>query len=197
MKRKRFGITGISVVLLILALVLAGCGDSANGDPSSPGSGNNSGDNNGGNNGRLDEGDRTISLTKEVTNVSANTLAVTISHGEWKDDYFNSSFRISSMLYAICSITTTGDITNSSGVTYTAQIKEGDKKTLHIWPARDAGKTGTISFTLKDSGPRSDLMSATTAPAGGFAFVGSSSVANWTAQGNKGPYLVTFSSADL
>jgi hypothetical protein len=183
---------GIIAIAAVIGFSLAGCGDSDSGDPSSPGSNNNSGDN-----GRLDEGDRTISLTKEVTNVSVNTLVVTISHGEWKDDYFNSSYRISSMLYTICSITTTGDITNSSGVTYTAQIKEGDKKTLHIWPARDVGKNGTISFTLRDSGLRSDLMSATTAPAGGFGFVGSSSVANWTAQGNKGPYMVTFSSDDL
>jgi fibronectin type 3 domain-containing protein len=50
MKRKIFGIAGVLVMVLAFTLVLAGCGDSETGDPTSPGTNNTGGDNTGGDN---------------------------------------------------------------------------------------------------------------------------------------------------
>jgi hypothetical protein len=183
---------GIIALVAVIGFSLSGCGDDSSGDPSSPGSGNNNsnengnGNNNSGNNGSNEgndeiitnnDADRTITLTKEL-----HTLLVTISHGEWKDDFFSDSDKISFMLQDICDISTTGDIT-STDIRYRARISEGYENTLYITLVDVSGpKSGIISFTLKDSGTRHDLLNVTT------GFVGSSSIANWTATGSKGPY---------
>jgi hypothetical protein len=154
--------------------------------------GNNTGGNNTGNNDSNEgddeiidfkDADRTITLT-----TGPSSLVVTISHGEWKDDSLSSSTAILSMLADICNISATGDIdastTPSGGIRYyTKDIDENNKNVLSIALLSVGGKDGTISFTLKDSGTRGNLLNETT------GFVGYSSVANWTAKGTKGPYI--------